>query len=107
MHDIFQGSKAHLMVEYENQFMTAIATQLRILYPQDPRTDTEVCRGYRRVLTCVDAVSFSAHVLDPKNFLYGLERVLYNNFFWCFSFMEIKILVKKCQWKLFETFCTS
>lgn len=57
MHDTLQSSKAQLMVEYEAQLMLAISQQLQILYPQNVQTDPEVCRGYKRVLTCLDAVS--------------------------------------------------
>lgn len=57
MHEMLQSGKAQMMLEYEVQFMTAVATQLKFLYAQNAPLDKDVCKVYRAVLTVLDAVS--------------------------------------------------
>lgn len=61
MHETLHSSKAQLLVEYEIQFMTAIDTQLKLLYPQDPATNNNACRVYRGVFTVLDAVNTDSY----------------------------------------------
>ncbi|KAK5643087.1 hypothetical protein RI129_006932 [Pyrocoelia pectoralis] len=54
MQEILQSNKGGSIVDYENQFMLAIISQLTILQPEDPKTNTEVSRIYRSILTVID-----------------------------------------------------
>lgn len=45
------------MTEYETQFMSSCALQLKLLYPQTPQNNEDIPRIYRRILTTIDAVS--------------------------------------------------
>ncbi|XP_018326942.1 protein mini spindles isoform X2 [Agrilus planipennis] len=49
------SNKGQLMAEYEDSFMSGIAAQLRIIAPEDPRSNESVTRMYRLILTALDA----------------------------------------------------
>lgn len=58
MEELLQSNKGSSIVEYEDQFMSALIIQLKILRPQDPRADSTVSRIYRAILTVIDTVRF-------------------------------------------------
>lgn len=52
--EILQSNKAGSMIEYENQIMTAIVSQLTQLQSQDPIGNDDVLKLYRCLLTVLD-----------------------------------------------------
>lgn len=55
MQDILQSNKGNHVTEYEDQFMMAITSQLRMLSVHDPRINPSVLKTYRMILTLIDS----------------------------------------------------
>ncbi|XP_074041153.1 protein mini spindles-like isoform X1 [Leptinotarsa decemlineata] len=55
LHELMPQLKGNLMIEYENDLMTAVITQFKCLHNQDPTLDTTVAKLYRNLLTVIDA----------------------------------------------------
>ncbi|RZC32556.1 cytoskeleton-associated protein 5 [Asbolus verrucosus] len=53
--EFLQSPRGCSMIDYENDFIRAIVTQLKHLRGQDPTLDHNVARVYRSILTVIDA----------------------------------------------------
>ncbi|CAH1174022.1 unnamed protein product [Phaedon cochleariae] len=47
--------KGNLMIDYEDEFMNAVITQLKFLQNQDPNLDSNVAKMYRNLLTVINS----------------------------------------------------
>lgn len=65
LQSILRSPKSMLLLKLEDQFMAAIASQLKFLFTQDPKANVTVLRQYKALLTVVD--SFYANKALGKN----------------------------------------
>uniref|UniRef100_A0A1Y1JZU4 TOG domain-containing protein n=2 Tax=Photinus pyralis TaxID=7054 RepID=A0A1Y1JZU4_PHOPY len=75
MQEILQSNKGSSMIDYENQFMSAIISQLSILQTEDPKTNEEILRIYRSILTVIDTF-YVNKLLGRKVSMDVLQNVL-------------------------------
>lgn len=57
LHELLPQLKGDVMLEYEDEFMMSLVTQLKYLQSQDPNTEHLVPKIYRNILTVMDSVS--------------------------------------------------
>lgn len=66
---LFQASQQVLqsnkttMADYQNEFLGAITTQLRMLHKQDPQADESIVTTYRALLTAIDMVRLNLRII--------------------------------------------
>ncbi|KAF5301408.1 hypothetical protein FQA39_LY02137 [Lamprigera yunnana] len=76
MQEILQSNKGSSMIDYENQFMAAIVSQLTLLQCQDPTSNSEVLKVYRAILTVIDTF-YSNKVLGKKVTTDNLKNIIH------------------------------
>lgn len=58
LHELLPQLQGDIMLEYEEEFMMSVITQLKYLQAQDAATETSVAKAYRNILTVMDSVGF-------------------------------------------------
>lgn len=74
--DFLQSNKSSTIVNYQDEFLGSVITQLKILHKLDPQAEVSVATTYRALLTVVDKVRLSTKLSVGVNLCSSFTALL-------------------------------